>query len=127
MLAMTAMRRSSGRGGAYYSALVAAPRDAEPPGPESEELAPEPAGHEHGKVPLLPVEPSSAYDEVAAEARAPRARTSRVARNTAVFAIATGLSRLAGLMREIIAARYFGTSGPISAFTIAFAVPNVVR
>ena len=29
-------------------------------------------------------------------------------------------------MREIVAAGYFGTSGPASAFTIAFQVPNLV-
>jgi putative peptidoglycan lipid II flippase len=52
---------------------------------------------------------------------------SRVARNTAIFSIATGLSRIAGLVREVVAARYFGTSGPASAFTLAFQVPNLVR
>src|SRR6188472_621943 len=50
-----------------------------------------------------------------------------IARNTAIFSVATGLSRVAGLVREIVAARYFGTSGPASAFTIAFQVPNLVR
>lgn len=50
-----------------------------------------------------------------------------VARNTAIFSIATGASRVAGLAREIVAARYFGTSGAASAFTIAFQVPNLVR
>ena len=30
-------------------------------------------------------------------------------------------------MREIVAASYFGISGPMSAFTIAFQVPNLVR
>jgi putative peptidoglycan lipid II flippase len=49
------------------------------------------------------------------------------ARNTAIFSIATGLSRVAGLFREILASSYFGTSGGFSAFTIAFQVPNVVR
>src|ERR1700726_324473 len=48
------------------------------------------------------------------------------ARNTAMFAIATGLSRIAGLVREIVAASYFGTRGPASAFTIAFQIPNLV-
>ena len=47
--------------------------------------------------------------------------------NTAIFSIATGLSRIAGLVREVVAARYFGTSGPASAFTAAFQVPNLVR
>jgi putative peptidoglycan lipid II flippase len=49
-----------------------------------------------------------------------------VARNTAIFSIATGVSRVAGLVREIVAAGYFGTSGPASAFTIAFQIPNLV-
>ncbi|MGN6187434.1 MAG: murein biosynthesis integral membrane protein MurJ [Conexibacter sp.] len=51
----------------------------------------------------------------------------RLARNTAIFSIATGASRIAGLAREVIASSYFGTSGPFSAFTIAFQVPNLVR
>jgi putative peptidoglycan lipid II flippase len=52
---------------------------------------------------------------------------SRVARNTAIFSVFTGLSRIAGLAREIAAAAYFGVSGPASAFTLAFQVPNLIR
>jgi putative peptidoglycan lipid II flippase len=51
----------------------------------------------------------------------------RLARNTAFFSFATGLSRLLGLAREVVAASYFGVSGAMSAFTIAFQVPNLVR
>src|SRR4051795_3554938 len=51
----------------------------------------------------------------------------RLGRSTAFFSIATGLSRIAGLVREIVAASYFGVTGPMSAFTIAFQVPNLVR
>ncbi|HYU61831.1 MAG TPA: murein biosynthesis integral membrane protein MurJ, partial [Solirubrobacterales bacterium] len=51
----------------------------------------------------------------------------RLARSTAFFSFATGLSRIAGLVREIVAASYFGVKGPMSAFTIAFQVPNLVR
>jgi putative peptidoglycan lipid II flippase len=47
--------------------------------------------------------------------------------NTVIFSVATGLSRIAGLAREVVAARYFGTTGPASAFTAAFQVPNLVR
>ena len=47
--------------------------------------------------------------------------------NTVIFSVATGLSRIAGLVREVVAARYFGTSGAASAFTAAFQVPNLVR
>jgi putative peptidoglycan lipid II flippase len=50
-----------------------------------------------------------------------------IARNTAIFSFLTGLSRIAGLVREIVASSYFGTSGAFSAFTFAFQVPNLVR
>src|SRR5688572_18997655 len=64
---------------------------------------------------------------MAAETRPPAAKRGRIARNTAIFSILTGLSRIAGLIREIVASSYFGTSGPFSAFTLAFQVPNLVR
>ncbi len=51
----------------------------------------------------------------------------RIARSTAFFSVATAASRVAGLGREIVAASYYGVSGPMSAFTIAFQVPNLVR
>jgi putative peptidoglycan lipid II flippase len=47
--------------------------------------------------------------------------------NTAIFSFATGLSRIAGLAREVVAASYFGTLGAMSAFTLAFQVPNLIR
>ena len=50
-----------------------------------------------------------------------------MARSTAFFAFATGLSRIFGLVREVVAASYFGVSGAMSAFTIAFQVPNLMR
>ena len=55
------------------------------------------------------------------------AEAGRLGRSTAFFSIATGLSRLAGLVREIFAAGYFGVSLQMSAFTIAFLVPNLIR
>jgi putative peptidoglycan lipid II flippase len=57
----------------------------------------------------------------------PPAAGRAAARNTAIFSILTGLSRIAGLVREIVASSYFATSGAFSAFTIAFQLPNVVR
>ncbi len=56
-----------------------------------------------------------------------QASAGRLARSTAFFSFATSLSRIAGLVREIVAASYFGVKGPMSAFTIAFQVPNLVR
>ena len=61
------------------------------------------------------------------EPRAPKPRSGRLARSTAFFSIATAFSRVAGLVREIFTASYFGISPQMSAFTIAFLVPNTVR
>ncbi|MGI8595779.1 MAG: lipid II flippase MurJ, partial [Thermoleophilaceae bacterium] len=63
--------------------------------------------------------------EPADPARAPRGR--RLALSTAFFSFATGLSRVAGLIREVVAASLFGVSAAMSAFTIAFQVPNLIR
>jgi len=51
----------------------------------------------------------------------------RLARSTAIFSLATGLSRILGLVREVVAAYYFGAAGKINAFTVAFQVPNLFR
>jgi putative peptidoglycan lipid II flippase len=51
----------------------------------------------------------------------------RLAWSTAIFSLATGISRVLGLVREVVAAYYFGASGRINAFTVAFQVPNLVR
>jgi len=51
----------------------------------------------------------------------------RLARSTAIFSLATGISRILGLIREVVAAYYFGAAGKINAFTVAFQVPNLVR
>jgi len=51
----------------------------------------------------------------------------RLARSTLIFSIATGLSRVLGLVREMVAAYYFGINGKINAFTVAFQIPNLVR
>lgn len=57
----------------------------------------------------------------------PGRRPGRIARSTAFFSLATAASRIAGLGREIVAAGYYGVNGPMSAFTVAFQVPNLVR
>src|SRR5579864_3186533 len=56
-----------------------------------------------------------------------RAHRRRLVRSTVIFGAATGVSRVLGLVREIVAAYYFGSKGKINAFTIAFQVPNLVR
>jgi putative peptidoglycan lipid II flippase len=54
-------------------------------------------------------------------------RRPRLARSTAIFSLATGLSRVLGLIRESVSAYYFGAGGKINAFTVAFQIPNLVR
>ena len=49
----------------------------------------------------------------------------RLALNTAIFAAATALSRVAGLAREVVQASFFGTSKSISAFQLASQIPNL--
>ena len=51
----------------------------------------------------------------------------RLAWSTAVFALATALSRVLGLVREVVVRAIFGIRGPINAFEIAFLIPNTVR
>src|SRR4051794_11657848 len=65
--------------------------------------------------------------DVDGAARAPTVNRRGLARSTAIFAAATGLSRVVGLAREIIEAAVFGVQGPINAFTVAFQIPNLVR
>src|ERR687886_612942 len=54
-------------------------------------------------------------------------RRRRLAVSTAVVSLATALSRVLGLVREIVVAYYFGAAGKINAFTVAFQLPNLVR
>ncbi len=49
----------------------------------------------------------------------------RLALSTAIFALATALSRVAGLAREVVQASFFATSAAASAFTVASQVPNL--
>ena len=68
---------------------------------------------------------SDAADPSEASARGGQHR--RLARSTLIFSVATGLSRILGLVREMVAAYYFGINGKINAFTVAFQIPNLVR
>jgi putative peptidoglycan lipid II flippase len=57
----------------------------------------------------------------------PRPARRRLARSTAIFSLSTGLSRVLGLVREMVSSYYFGASGKINAFTVAFQIPNLIR
>lgn len=51
----------------------------------------------------------------------------RVRASTIVFAAATALSRVAGLLREIMTSAVFGASAMYSAFVVANQIPNLIR
>jgi putative peptidoglycan lipid II flippase len=71
---------------------------------------------------------STGMSDAADPVDAPAASHSRhLARSTLIFSVATGLSRVLGLVREMVAAYYFGVNGKINAFTVAFQIPNLVR
>ena len=67
-----------------------------------------------------PETPISTRSEEASNSR-------RIARSTAVFSLATAVSRALGLVREMVSAYYFGVAGKINAFTVAIQIPNLVR
>jgi len=71
------------------------------------------------------IPPAQQQEEAPAEDAEQHGR--RLAVSTAIFAAATGLSRVLGLVREVVASYYFGASGRINAFTVAFQIPNLVR
>jgi putative peptidoglycan lipid II flippase len=54
-------------------------------------------------------------------------RRRRLTSAAAFFGAATALSRVLGLVREIVVRNYFGVEGRINAFTVAFQVPNLIR
>jgi putative peptidoglycan lipid II flippase len=90
-------------------------------GPHEQHEADEPSGTETTKLQQGEPEPQ------AGEAPTEGAPRRRLAVATAIFGIATGLSRVLGLVREMVAAYFFGAAGAINAFTVAFQVPNLVR
>ncbi len=106
----------------------AAPRQPTPGQPEAP--AP-PRRRERPATPqaasTLPADAPSAEDVTVETSSYREHGRPRLAVSTAIFSLATGLSRVLGLVREVVAAYYFGATGRINAFTVAFQVPNLVR
>lgn len=99
--------------------------DEYPPGYGSGEAAP---GFIDPDQPTMIISPSrrrSAVEAPPSPARDDNRR--RLAHSTAIFGIATALSRVLGLVREMVAGYYFGVGGRINAFTVAFQIPNLFR
>jgi putative peptidoglycan lipid II flippase len=51
----------------------------------------------------------------------------RIAQATGIMAMATGLSRVAGLVRDMVVAAVFGAGFAADAFFVAFTIPNLLR
>ena len=68
-----------------------------------------------------------AEDAVSAEQSAPATKQTSVARSAGIVSIAVMFSRLLGLVREMIFARYFGAGFLTDAYVVAFRIPNVLR
>lgn len=51
----------------------------------------------------------------------------KLLKSTAVVSFMTLISRISGLVRDIIFARYFGVTGGTDAFFVAFRIPNLLR
>ncbi len=51
----------------------------------------------------------------------------QITRSAGAMTVATAISRLTGLLRDILKAHYFGTGLVADAFTVAFRLPNLLR
>src|SRR6476646_4339635 len=58
---------------------------------------------------------------------APATKQTSVARSAGIVSIAVMFSRLLGLVREMVFARYFGAGFLMDAYVVAFRIPNVLR
>lgn len=56
-----------------------------------------------------------------------RKESGRIARAVGVLSGATALSRVLGFLRDMITASYFGATGSMDAFLVAFRLPNMLR
>lgn len=55
------------------------------------------------------------------------AEKGRIAKSAAVVAFYTGISRIAGLVRDVVVTHVFGVSSITDAFFVAFTIPNMLR
>ena len=51
----------------------------------------------------------------------------KLTKNTTILGLGTLFSRILGLLRDVLIAKYFGTSGILEVFIVAFRAPNLLR
>jgi len=54
-------------------------------------------------------------------------KRSSLLRSTGIVALSTLASRVLGFIRDMLTAKYFGASGSLDAFFVAFRIPNLFR
>jgi putative peptidoglycan lipid II flippase len=65
--------------------------------------------------------------EVGEQSEQGRRESGRIARAFSVLSSATMLSRVLGLVRDVVTASLFGAGGALDAFLVAFRLPNMLR
>lgn len=81
---------------------------------------------DHGR----PASPSGTAGPTAAggaPSPSPSGASPHLARSAGAFGLATGASRILGLVRDQVLAYYFGARDEMDAFRVAFKIPNLVR
>ncbi|HEX8289919.1 MAG TPA: murein biosynthesis integral membrane protein MurJ [Pyrinomonadaceae bacterium] len=79
------------------------------------------------ELPEYLAEPDVAEEPVEAESKNPAPKQQSVAKSAGIVSIAVMFSRVLGLVRELIFARYFGAGFLNDAYQVAFRIPNVLR
>ncbi len=69
----------------------------------------------------------AAFAEAELELAKPMSKQRSVAKSAGIVSIAVMFSRLLGLVREMVFARFFGAGFLFDAFVVAFRIPNVLR
>ncbi len=82
--------------------------------------------HSASETPESLAEPDAAASVIESQA-APATKQTSVARSAGIVSIAVMFSRVFGLVREMIFARYFGAGFLYDAYVVAFRIPNVLR
>jgi putative peptidoglycan lipid II flippase len=75
------------------------------------------------ELPEKLADPTEETEQVEAE----QPKTQSVARNAGIVSIAVMFSRVLGLVREMIFAKYFGAGFLYDAFLVGFRIPNILR
>jgi putative peptidoglycan lipid II flippase len=76
---------------------------------------------------IEPEESSQPAPEESIEAEPPQTKQTSVAKSAGIVSIAVMFSRVLGLVREMVFAKYFGAGFLYDAFLVGFRVPNLLR